>query len=364
MNKGFPILWVMSEKNPYKKLSVNAFVTSCLIGLLAIATHALMSAKSLVWLIQIGCLVAGLFLAVSFLNILVLAILQKSRQKSTFTFLRYSLSFVGASTVAIAGYLLSSHFHTEHDGMMRFVKQKPFADEHVRIYAFFMLIFAINSIVLLIHNLLLMKDLKNKVELENTELKLQNLEATYEQLKQQIHPHFLFNSLSTLKSLIQRNPQTAEDYLIKLSGFLRTSMDQTKPDLITVEEELAICRQYLDMQHMRFGDNLNFSIAVPPEELKSYVPFFSILPLLENAIKHNALTAQKPLEITIRFSEGYIEVTNRKQLRESVEQGMNSGLNNLKKRYQMLANEEILIQDNEDFFSVKIKTLADENRNH
>jgi LytS/YehU family sensor histidine kinase len=205
--------------------------------------------------------------------------------------------------------------------------------------------------------MLLMKDLKNKIELENSELKLKNLEATYEQLKQQVHPHFLFNSLSTLKSLIQRDPVTAENYLIKLSGFLRTSMDQSKPDLITLDEELAICKQYLEMQKMRFGDTLDFRIDIPPGELKFHVPFFSILPLLENAIKHNALTKQKPLEITICFDQGYIEIRNRKQLRKSVDPGLNSGLNNLKRRYLMLANEEVLIRDSEDWFSVKIKLL-------
>lgn len=354
----------MSKKTLYKKLALNAFSTSFLIGLLAIATHALMNSKSVIWLIQIGSLVAGLFLIVSFMNILVLLGLEKSRQKPPFTLLRYILSFLGASIIAVISYSLSTHFHTEHNEMMRFVKQRPLADEHVRIYVYFILIFAINSIVLLIHNMLLMKDLKNKAELENAELKLKNLEATYEQLKQQIHPHFLFNSLSTLKSLIQRNPQTAENYLIQLSGFLRTSMDQTKTDLVTLGEELGICKQYLEMQKMRFGDTLNFSIDIPIEELKSCVPFFSILPLLENAIKHNALTNQKPLEITIQFDDGYVEIKNRKQLRESVEQGLNSGLNNLKKRYQMLANEEVLVRDDEHWFSVKIKILKDENRNH
>jgi two-component system, LytTR family, sensor kinase len=354
----------MSEEIPYKKLALNAFITSFLIGLLAIATHALINSKSPLWLIQIGSLVSGLFLTVSFMNIIVLAMLEKRSRKRAFALYRYALSFTGASLIAIASYFLSTHFHKQHDGMLRFVKQRPLADEHVRIYVFFILIFAINSIVLLIHNMLLMKDLKNKVELENTQLKLKNLEATYEQLKQQIHPHFLFNSLSTLKSLIQRNSQTAENYLIQLSGFLRTSMDQTKTDLIPLDEELTICRQYLEMQKMRFGDTLNFNIDIPSEELKSYVPFFSILPLLENAIKHNVLTSQKPLKITIRFDNGYIEVKNRKQLRESVEEGLNSGLNNLKRRYQMLANEEVLIQDNEDWFSVKIKLLGNENRNH
>jgi LytS/YehU family sensor histidine kinase len=343
---------------PYKKLTINALITSCLIGLLAIATHALISTKSLLWLVQIGGLVAGLFLIVSFCNILVLRLLEKNHQKTVFPFSRYVLSFCLASVVAIAAYFLSLHFHQEHNGMMRFVKQRPLADTHFRIYAFFILIFAINSIVLLIHNLLLMKDLKNKVELENTELKLKNLEATYEQLKQQVHPHFLFNSLSTLKSLIQRNPQTAEDYLMKLSGFLRTTMDQTKTDLVTVDEELAICRQYLEMQQMRFGDSLNYRIEVSEEDLKAYVPFFSLLPLLENAIKHNALTSQKPLEITIRSNNGFMEVKNRKQLRESVEQGLNSGLNNLKQRYQMLANEEVLIEDNDEWFGVTIKLLS------
>lgn len=355
----------MSEKNPYKKLTLNAFVTSCLIGLLVIATHALMHPKSLFWLIQIGSLIAGLFLVVSFINILVLVVLEKSKQKATFTFSRYTLSFVGVSIIAGAGYFFLNHFQREHEGILRFVKQKSLEDDNWRVYAFFILIFAINSIVLLIHNLVLMKDLKNKVELENTELKLKNLEATYGQLKQQIHPHFLFNSLSTLKSLIQRNPKIAEEYLIKLSGFLRASMDQTKPDLVTLQEELEICRQYLEMQKMRFGNTLNFSIEIPSEEAtKSYVPFFSILPLLENAIKHNALTVQKPLEITVRFDNGYIEVVNRKLLRKSVEQGLNSGLNNLRRRYQILADSEVLIEDSEDWFSVKIKMLSNENRNH
>ena len=354
----------MPKKNPYKKLTINAFITSCLIGLLAIATHALMNPKSLLWLIQLGSLIAGLFLVISFINILVLVVLEKSRQ-STFTFVRYALSFVGVSLVAGSGYFLANHLHLEHDGMLRFGENKPLADHNWRIYAFFILIFAINSIVLLIHNLLLMKDLKNKVELENTELKLKNLEATYEQLKQQIHPHFLFNSLSTLKSLIQRNPKIAEEYLIKLSGFLRTSMDQTKPDLVTLNEELDICRQYLEMQKMRFGETLNFSIEIPSEEAaKSCVPFFSILPLLENAIKHNALTVQEPLEIIVRSNNGYIEVVNRKQLRKSVEQGLNSGLNNLRRRYRILADDEVLVEDSEDWFSVKIKLLSNENRNH
>lgn len=348
----------MSEKIPYKKLAVNSLVTSCLVGSLAIATHALMNARSWFWLAQIGGLVAGLFLIISFINILVLLVLEKSRKKSTFIISRYVLSFFGASLLVIASYTFSIHFHNGHDGILRFVRQRPPEDSHMRIYAFFILIFVINSIVLLIHNLLLMKDLKNKVELENTALKLKNLEATYEQLKQQIHPHFLFNSLSTLKSLIQRNPQTAEDYLMKLSGFLRTAMDTTKPDLVTIEEELAICRQYLEMQKMRFGDTLNYHIEIQPEELKSAVPFFSILPLLENAIKHNILTAQQPLEITIRSNNGRIEVKNRKQLRESVEQGMNSGLNNLKQRYKMLSNGEVSILDTDEWFCVTINILA------
>lgn len=355
----------MSEKTLYKKLAANAFVTSCLVGLLAIATHALMNAKSWLWLLQIGSLVAGLFLITSFMNILVLLILEKkTRNKTTFAISRYVLSFFGASLLAIAGYTLSMHFHKEHDGMLRFVRQRSPGENYMRIYAFFILIFAINSIVLLIQNLLLMKDLKNKVELENAALKLKNLEATYEQLKQQVHPHFLFNSLSTLKSLIQRNPQTAEDYLMKLSGFLRTAMDTTKPDLVTVEEELAICRQYLEMQKMRFGDTLNYQIEISPEKLKAAVPFFSMLPLLENAIKHNVLTAQRPLEITIRSNNGTIEVKNRKQLRESVEQGMNSGLNNLKQRYGMLANEEVVILDTDEWFCVMIKILENENSDH
>ena len=221
-----------------------------------------------------------------------------------------------------------------------------------------------NSIILVTHDLLLLREKKAMIESENAQLKIKNIEATYNQLKQQIHPHFLFNSLNTLKTLIRKQPKDAEVYLIKLSDFLRASITLNNENLAKLSDELKFCLDYLELQKGRFGEALKYSVEVPEEVKSGYVPVFSVQHLLENAIKHNALTVENPLLIEVKYDNSRIIVSNNIQVKDLTEETTGRGLANLAERYRILSDEEIIFQSDDNHFSVSLKILNHEDSNH
>jgi two-component system LytT family sensor kinase len=224
---------------------------------------------------------------------------------------------------------------------------------------------AMNTVILVLQDLLITRERKDAIALENTRLRMKNMEAINQQLKQQIHPHFLFNSLSTLKSLMATSPGDAEDYLIRLSDFLRASISSHLSDTVQLGGELKLCIDYLEMQKLRFGQALEFTVDIP-EAIKAScsLPAFSLQLLAENAIKHNILTKEAPLYINIAYSEGMIRVVNNRQNKESAEVSEGTGLSNLGERYRLLSGDEIRIETSPDKFSVSIKVLQYEGGHH
>ena len=221
-----------------------------------------------------------------------------------------------------------------------------------------------NTIILIIQDLMLLREKKAIIESENAQLKIKNIEATYNQLKQQIHPHFLFNSLNTLKTLIRKQPKDAEVYLKKLSDFLRASITLNNENLVKLSDELKFCLNYLDLQKARFGEALKFSLEIPEEVKSGLVPVFSVQHLLENAIKHNALTNEFPLLIEIKYDDSRIIVSNNLQAKSIPEESTGRGLTNLAERYKILSGDEIIFQQDENHFSVSLKILNYEDSNH
>ncbi len=223
-------------------------------------------------------------------------------------------------------------------------------------------IFFLNTAINVIEASILLKNKRIMIELENAKLKQQNTEAFYNQLKQQINPHFLFNSLNILKSLIKREPDTAENYLVKLSEFLRVSIASANENTVILKEELELCTDYLEMQKVRFGKALQYSFNIPMNVQESgFAPIFSIQLLVENAIKHNSLTNEKPLKIDVTCNSGYISVSNNRQIKLTSETSTGVGLKNLSERYKILSGEDITITESEKEFCVKIKILTNEN---
>jgi LytS/YehU family sensor histidine kinase len=211
---------------------------------------------------------------------------------------------------------------------------------------------------------MLLREKKAMIESENAQLIIKNIEATYNQLKQQIHPHFLFNSLNTLKTLIKKQPNDAEIYLKKLSDFLRASITLNNENLAKLSDELKFCLDYLELQKGRFGEALKYSIEIPEEVKWGFVPVFSVQHLLENAIKHNALTIENPLLIEVKYDNERIIVSNNIQVKDLTEETTGRGLANLAERYRILSGDEIIFQSDDRHFSVSLKILKHEDSNH
>jgi two-component system LytT family sensor kinase len=225
-------------------------------------------------------------------------------------------------------------------------------------------IVSINTVVLIIQDLVLLLEKKTKIESENIQLKIKNIEAANQKLKQQLQPHFLFNSLNVLKTLIRKQPENAEIYLKRLSDFLRASVSYDNVNTVKFEEELKLSLDYIEMQKIRFGNAIHFEVSIPEVIKIGYLPIFSIQLLLENAIKHNAFTTESPLQIKLSYKEGWITVNNNVQKKMTEDSSSGMGLSNLSERYKIISGDEINIQSNDSDFSVSIKILSDENSNN
>lgn len=217
----------------------------------------------------------------------------------------------------------------------------------------------VNTFILMLVEVVFARYDEENTKLENAMLKMSSLQAQHEKLKHQLHPHFLFNSLNALKTLIKRNPQQAESYLIKLSEFLRFSISHNEQNIVSLKEELKFSMYYLEMQKTRFNNTLFYSIEIPDAIINDVqLPVFSLQLLLENAIKHNAMTDECPLHIAIEYvAPGRLLVKNNVTEKMSIHTGPGIGLKNLSERYLLLIQEDIeVIADNENFM-VYIKTI-------
>lgn len=219
----------------------------------------------------------------------------------------------------------------------------------------------LNFVVLLWLYFVMTQHAKVQHELENSRLAKARSEAANQLLRQQIHPHFLFNALSTLKALIRKDSATAEIYLLRLSDFLRVSVTANQQGLSTLKQEVKLCEDYLEMQKIRFKDALCYQIDLPSELLeKGVLPLFSLQPLVENAIKHNGFTKESPLLIHVFKENDSIVVKNNRIERSYVVESTGNGLSNLAERYRMISGDEIKIEPYPNAFSVKIKILENE----
>jgi sensor histidine kinase YesM len=186
-------------------------------------------------------------------------------------------------------------------------------------------------------------------------LKRNILELEYTSLKNQVNPHFLFNSLNVLTSLVGEN-EDAVKYIKKLSEVYRYLLENKDKQTVSLSTELKFAEAYIYLHKIRFGDKLKSTIHVQ-ESSFSIVPL-SLQMLIENAIKHNIISEDAPLNIEIYTSDKYIIVKNNLQLKNIRETSLNIGLENIKKRYSYLSDKKVIIKKDEDNFIVKLPLLS------
>lgn len=183
--------------------------------------------------------------------------------------------------------------------------------------------------------------------------------AQFESLKNQLDPHFLFNSLNVLSSLIDESPDQAQHFTASMSKVYRYILEQKDKELISVEEELDFAKTYCELLKTRFEESVHFEFDVRDEDQKSFVVPLSLQLLLENCIKHNFATSAKPLRIKIYTESAYLWVENTLQKRENLHESSGIGLNNIVQRYAMLTDRNVFIEKSDHYFKVKIPLLTE-----
>ena len=182
--------------------------------------------------------------------------------------------------------------------------------------------------------------------------------AKFESLKNQIDPHFLFNSLNVLSSLIEENPDNAQQFTTSLSKIYRYVLEQKDKELVTVAEELAFAKTYMNLLKMRFENSITYELPTNFDNPEAKVVPLSLQLLLENTIKHNVVSENKPLNIKIYIKDNFLVVENNLQKKEVLQDRKGVGLQNIVSRYAILSERKVLIDENKESFAVYLPILT------
>jgi len=198
------------------------------------------------------------------------------------------------------------------------------------------------------------------------QLQKETFRAQLELLKSQVDPHFLFNSLNVLNSLIARDTALAQQFLDQLSTVYRLTLDHRDKSVVSLAAELQLVQAYLFLMQTRLGANLQVQLELPPEALALGLPPAALQMLVENAIKHNASTRQKPLLVRIFADGATVVVENNRQPRSSPVVSTGLGLNNIRSRYRLLSPEPVRVAETPTSFRVALPLLplTHEDRNY
>lgn len=195
--------------------------------------------------------------------------------------------------------------------------------------------------------------------LEAEKLKREAAEAEAQALKNQLSPHFLFNSLNTLAALVDENPQEAIEFIQRFSKVYRYVLESREKPLVSLGDELAFAKSYLYLLQARFGENLKVTIDVSDDDLEKTLLPMSLQMLIENAVKHNVASHDKPLQILIKSDGRRLIVENNVQRKTFVKDSTQIGLQNINRRYGLIdRSQTILIEQTPTHFTVKLPLLA------
>ena len=182
--------------------------------------------------------------------------------------------------------------------------------------------------------------------------------AKFDALKNQLDPHFLFNSLNVLTSLIDENPDNAQKFTTALSKVYRYVLEQKNKELVSVDEELDFARTYMSLVKMRFEDSIVFELPDRASNPESKVVPLSLQLLLENAVKHNMVTTSKPLHIKIYEDHDNLAVENNLQPKQIIKKSSGVGLSNIMQRYDLLTTRKVRINQQANSFAVALPMLT------
>jgi len=280
------------------------------------------------------------------------------KKKHSLRFLSQSLSLFIAGCILIVVYLelFDMILHTGMTYETFWLEHKDDFLKALLILFIFVFIYTILDFMIFSFNALKKEEIKS-VEMINNQMNLQ-----FKALKSQLNPHFLFNSLNTISSLLYKDAEKAEEFIRKFAESYRFILDQNDKALIPLKKELAFVEAYNYILRMRFQDSYKLSVELPEVVQSSLVPPLSIQMLVENAIKHNLISPNSPLEVKLVCKNNYLHVSNNiNPLRKQAE-SFQIGIENIKQRYAFFTNENIKLEKT-DFFTVSLPLISNNNQN-
>ncbi|NND78885.1 MAG: Pr2TM family membrane protein [Maribacter sp.] len=182
--------------------------------------------------------------------------------------------------------------------------------------------------------------------------------AKFDALKNQLDPHFLFNSLNVLTSLIEEDPHQAQKFTTSLSKVYRYVLEQKNKDLVSIEEEFQFAKTYVKLLKMRFEDSIHLEIPEHSKNPEAKIIPLSLQLLLENAVKHNVVTSSKPLHIKVYEENGMLVVNNNLQEKQVLKKSSGVGLQNIRQRYGILTDRQVAVVKSDSDFKVMLPLLT------
>ncbi len=240
------------------------------------------------------------------------------------------------------------------------IAQKVFGDENILDHGITQIVLITGLLILIIHLLIIIithlgkEWINNRKEIE--ELKQAKLISDYNSLKDRLNPHFMFNNLSVLKSMIRFSPQEAEAFTQNFTNVYRYVLKSHEEKTVSLQEELRFIESYIALHKERIGVGLQVEINVDDAALQRAIPPMSLQLLVENAIKHNVANKQNPLKIEIVAGKQSLFVKNNRNPKEST-YSTNMGLKTLQSQYKLIADEQIKIEAVPEYFKVTLPLL-------
>lgn len=236
-----------------------------------------------------------------------------------------------------------------------------YQEDLIRVYVFNMIVVTVCAIVLMtLFEAWIFFDRQSESEKRNRELSRELSNIRFEMLKNQMNPHFMFNSLNVLSSLIEEDTEKSQQFIEEFSSIYRYVLETIEKHVVTLERELEFARSYMFLQQIRHGDELTWSIDIPSEWLQSYLPPLSLQLVLENAIKHNQIEKGQPFQIYLSVEGPQLIVVNPLKPKISFKKSTGVGQANLKKRYAMISNSEPEFRLETDRYVVTLPLIREE----
>ncbi len=259
------------------------------------------------------------------------------------------LFFISLINVVFAGVIVLAVLYTALEIPF------PMKQEHITLLLAFG--FRINLFLNCLNAIVFYMNRTKKAQVEAEQFKKISIEAQFEALRNQINPHFLFNSFNVLSSLVYKDPDTSAKFIGQLSHVYRYLLYSQEKKIVLLKEEMEFIRAYLYLLEIRFGENLKIIIGEMHDH-EYYVAPATIQMLIENAIKHNVVSRKSPLTISIWLESDRLLIANNLQLKEVKEPSTKLGLQNIMSRYVFLSERKVIVREASDRFLVSIPLLT------